>query len=50
MADNYLEKKMDDLRAGRIGAGNRPALSVSARLKGLALVLLVRNIRVYGCL
>ena len=35
MADNYLEKKMDDLRAGRIGAGNRPALSVSARLKGV---------------
>lgn len=34
MADNYLEKRMDDLRAGRIGAGNRPALSVSGRLKG----------------
>ncbi len=34
MADNYLEKRMDDLRSGRTGAGSRPALSVSGRLKG----------------
>lgn len=32
MADNYLERRMDDLRAGRLGADNRRLAAARRRL------------------